>query len=322
MRSLVKQSGLAILGATFTLAVNAAPRYAADVPAGLLTPDAVETGYLGRLEFNDGFPTDGTVDKVYSFLDTSRAVELFLNAMPATSMYAMLQGHVAIGVRPNRDVGVTEQLMDAQSLWLTPNTSTPYVHGEIDVKDGPVVIEIGSPVLGIIDDAFFRYVSDLGVTGPDKGKGGKYLVLGADYAGTVPAGYHLIRTSTYRHWMLLRLVVQNGDVDAAVRAFKSGFRMYPLAEAAKPGKTAFVNLSGKQYNTIHANDVSYFDELNAVIQYEPAGSYDPEITGMATSLGIEKGKAFAPDARMQGILKEAAAIANASAVREAAHSSL
>ena len=61
--------------------------------------------------------------------------------------------------------------MNARSLWLTPQTTTPYVHAEADVKDGPVVIEIGTPVLGLVNDAFFRYVTDLGVVGADKGKG-------------------------------------------------------------------------------------------------------------------------------------------------------
>jgi hypothetical protein len=93
----------------------------------------------------------------------------------------MLNGHVAIGLTPNKTVGITETLMNVRSLWLTPQTTTPYVHVEVDVKNGPVVIEIGSIVLGLLDDAFFRFVSDVGLPGPDKGTGGKYLVVGPDY---------------------------------------------------------------------------------------------------------------------------------------------
>ena len=81
----------------------------------------------------------------------------------------------------------------------------------------------------------------------------------------------------------------------------------------KPTKTEFINVSGEQYNTIHANDQRYFHELNEVLQYEPAGSWDPEILGLAAALGIEKGKPFEPDERMQKVLVEAAAIGNASA---------
>jgi len=289
------------------------PRYKADVPASITTPDTVQTKYVGELSFVDGFPTNETVAKTYDFLDTSRAVDLFLSATPVTSMYAMLNGHVEIGFTANKTVGITETLMNARSLWLTPQTTTPYVHAEVDVKNGPVVIEIGSVVLGLLDDAFFRYVSDIGVPGPDKGKGGKYLVVGPDYEGDTPDGYFVIHTKTYRHWLLMRIFVKNGETQKAVDNFKNTFRIYPLAQANDPQATEFVNLSDKQYNTIHANDSSFYDELNEVIQYEPADAYDPEILGLAAAIGIKKGEPFEPDARMREILTEAAAIANASA---------
>jgi len=290
------------------------PKYKADVPVSITTPDSVQTQYLGELKFVDGFPTNETVTKTYDFLDTSRAVELFLNAIPVTSMYAMLNGHVQIGFKANGTVGITETLMNARSLWLTPQTTTPYVHAEVDVKNGPVVIEIGSPVLGLLDDAFFRYVSDIGVTGPDKGKGGKYLVVGPGYEGDIPEGYFVLKTRTYRHWLLLRIHVQEGQATKqAVDQFKKSFRIYPLAQVKTPEATEFINLSDKQYNTIHANNSEFYNELNEVIQYEPADAYDPEILGLAGSLGMKKGQPFEPDARMQKILSEAAAIGNASA---------
>jgi len=288
------------------------PTYKAEIPNSILTPDKVPTKYVGELEFVDGFPSDGTVTKLYDYLDTSRAVQLFLTAMPAASMYGLLNGHAEIGIKANKTVGITESLMNARSLWLTPQTTTPYVHAEIDVKHGPVVLELGTPVIGIVDDAYFRYVSDLGVVGPDEGKGGKYLVVGPDFEGDVPDGYFVLKTKTYRHWVLIRLIVTNGQIKQAVDAFKNSFRIYPLAQATNPEPNTFVNLSDKQYNTIHANDAHFYDELNEVIQYEPAESYEPEIVGLAASIGIEKGQPFEPDARMKTILKEAAAIGNAS----------
>ncbi len=290
-----------------------APKYKADVPLSITTPDSMQTRYVGELKFVDGFPTDETVAKAYDFLDTSRAVELFLNATPVTSMYAMLNGHAEIGFKPNHTVGITENLMNARSLWLTPQTTTPYVHVEVDVKNGPVVFEIGSVVLGLLDDAFFRYVSDIGLPGPDKGKGGKYLLVGPDYEGDIPEGYFVLNTSTYRHWLLMRIFVKDGQTQQAVDEFKKTFRIYPLAQAEKPEATEFVNLSDKQYSTVHANDIGFYHELNEVIQYEPAEAYDSEILGLAASIGIKKGRAFNPDERMQKILTEAAAIANASA---------
>jgi hypothetical protein len=288
----------------------AEPTYKADVPQSLITPDKVKTKYLGNLHFRDGFPSDETVEKSLDFLDTARAVDLFMNAMGATSLHAMVEGHAKIGMKPN-DIGITEGLMNARSLWLTPQTTTPYATGEIDVKNGPVVIELGGPVLGIIDDAFFLHVSDIGFTGPDKGKGGKYVIVGPGYEGAIPDGHFVVKTNTYRHWLLMRVFVKDGETQAAVDDFKKSFRMYPLSEAKNPPKQKFFNLTDKQYNTIHANDETYFDEFNAVIQYEPADAFNPEIVGLAGAIGIKKGEPFAPDSRMKKILKEAAAIANA-----------
>ena len=155
------------------------PKYAADVPEFLLTPDKVETELLGDLEFFDGMPSESTVQKAYDFLDLSRGVQAFLNGMPATSTYAFLEGLKQAGLKPG-DLGITESLLDARGLLLTAQSTTPYAMAEIDLKNGPIVVEIPGPVLGILDDAFMRYVCDIGLAGPDQGKGGKYLLVGPD----------------------------------------------------------------------------------------------------------------------------------------------
>jgi len=287
-------------------------KYAADVPDFLITPNIVETKYAGELEFVDGFPTDKTLEKANYFMDVARAFELFESGMATASMYAMLNGHAEIGVKANKTIAITEQLMDAKSLWLTPNTTTPYCHAEVDVKNGPVVIEVGSPVISIVDDAFFKYVGDIGMGGPDKGKGGKYLIVGNDYKGEIPEGYFVFRTKTYRNWILTRpYQFPNESLEQTLTKFKATFKIYPLAEAENPTPNEYINLSGVQYNTLHATTSKIYDELNEVIQYEPAFSGDPEMLGLAKAIGIEKGKAFNPDARMQKVLTEAASLANA-----------
>lgn len=305
--------GIPLVGCALALKAFAAePKYQADVPASLLTPEKVQTRYAGELSFRDGFPTEETQAKAYDYLDTSRGVQLFMSALPTVSMYSMLEGHRKIGVKPNKTIAITEELMDARSLWLTPNTTTPYIHTEIDVKDGPVVIEVGTPVIGILDNAYFLYVADIGLGGPDKGKGGKYLVVGADYKGDIPDGYFVVKTDTYRHWLLTRAVGKPGaSVKDTLAEFKKGFRVYPLAQADKPEPNDYINISGKKYNTIHSTDISFFYELNAAIQYEAPNTGDPEIMGLAAALGISHGKEFKPDERMQAILTEAAALGNA-----------
>ena len=287
-------------------------KYAADVPEFLITPNSVQTKYAGELQFVDGFPTNKTLEKTNYFMDVARAFELFESGMATASMYAMLQGHVKIGVKANRTIAITEQLMDAKSLWLTPNTTTPYAHAEIDVKNGPVVVEVGSPVISIVDDAYFKYVGDIGLGGPDRGKGGKYLIVGNDYKGKIPEGYFVFKTNTYRHWILTRpYQMPNESLEQTLTKFKETFKIYPLAEVKNPTPNEFKNISGLQYNTLHATNSQIYNELNEVIQYEPAFSGDPEMLGLAKSIGIEKGKEFKPDARMQGVLTEAASLANA-----------
>nr|WP_231616146.1 DUF1254 domain-containing protein [Novipirellula artificiosorum] len=305
---------LVVMGTTWPAVAQDAPKpkYAADVPEFLLTPDQVETDFLGTLEFFDGMPSESTAKKTYDFLDLSRGVDAFLNGMPAASIDAFLEGLKEAGVEPG-DLGITESLLDARGLLLTAQSTTPYALAEIDLKNGPVVVEIPGPVLGIVDDAFFRFVCDVGLTGPDQGKGGKYLFIGPGYEGEIPEGYFVAKSRTYRHWLLMRVFVKDGDLEASTKELKEGFRCYPLAQADKPPKQKVHDLSGKKFNTIHANDEHFYEELNAVIQYEPADAFDPELVGLFAAIGIKKGEPFAPDARMQKLLKDAAAIGNATA---------
>ncbi len=288
------------------------PKFAAKVPEGVKTPDNVHTKFLGDLEFFDGMPSKATVKKTYDFLDFARGVETFLNGIPAASVYAALEGLKEAGLNPG-DLGIFEELMDARSLFLTPNSTTVYAMTELNVKDGPVVAEIPTGVLGPVDDAFFRWITDVGMTGPDQGKGGKYLFVHRDYKGELPEGYYIARTPTYRNNFFFRAFVQDGDLKGTADALKAKFRMYPLAQADDPPRQRFLNLSGKQFNTIHANNFTFYEELNAVIQYEPCDAFDPELVGLFASIGIKKGRPFDPDERMKKILTEAVAVGNATA---------
>ena len=169
-------------------------------------------------------------------------------------------------------------------------------------------------VLGIIDDAFFRYVTDVGVVGPDKGQGGKYLLVPPGYSGSVPTeGYFVQKPRTYTNLFILRAFVKNGDLAGTVKNFKDHARVYRLADAANPPAQKFVDISKLKINTVHANDFHFYEELNEVVQHEPADFIDPETVGLFASIGIKKGQKFAPDARMKAILIDAVAVGNATA---------
>src|SRR5262249_44740201 len=164
------------------------PQYSAQVPPSITTPESVQTR-IGTLKFFNGLPDAETVQKAYDQLDFSRGIEAFVSGIPAASVHAMCTGFDQVGIKTNQSVGITENLMDARSLFLTPNSTTVYSFFCIDVKDGPIVVEIPSGVLGPVDDAYFRFVTDVGLTGPDQGKGGKYLFVPPGYNGALPAGY-------------------------------------------------------------------------------------------------------------------------------------
>jgi hypothetical protein len=289
------------------------PKYSAQVPPYITTPDTVETR-IGTLKFIDGQPDSETVKKAYDNLDYVRGVEAFLSGMPAASVYALCEGISGAGVKRNSGIGIMENLMDARSVFLTGNSTTVYVLMCLDLKDGPVVAEVPPGVLGPADDAFFRWVTDVGLTGPDKGKGGKYLFVPPGYTGKLPStGYFVAKSSTYSNLIFYRAFVKDDNIAAASNGVRAKARIYPLSAASSPPQQAFVNLSGKQFNTVHANTFHFYEEINEVIQHEPGDAFDPEIVGLFASIGIKKGKPFAPDARMKGILTDAVAVANATA---------
>jgi hypothetical protein len=282
-----------------------------DIPESIITPDEVETR-LGTLKFFDGLPDDATVQKVYDNLDFMRGVEVFLNTLSAASSLGSFNGLRSVGA-DNQTVVLHEDRVDAKTLLLTPNTQTATLWGVLNLKDGPIVVEVPPAVLGLADDAWMRYIVDMGLVGPDKGQGGKYLFLPPGYEGEVPEGYYVAQPQTYNLGYGLRGFTVKGDTGPAVAAFKKHFRVYPLAQAANPPETKIINGSGLYFNTIHSVTYKYYQEINTVIQEEPADSADPEILGLLASIGIVKGQPFAPDERMKKILSEAVAVGNATA---------
>jgi hypothetical protein len=281
------------------------------IPSSITTPDSVETR-LGTLKFTDGFPDDATVQKVYDSLDFQRGVQTFLSGMPGTSLVGMRTGFAKLGAL-NNNVLLFENRLDSKSLFLTGNTDSVYFSTWVNLKDGPMVLETPPKVLAFLDDSWFQYVTDIGNAGRDKGQGGKYLVLPPGYTGPVPEGYLVAKSRTYNLWLMGRGFKVNGDLTPAVDGIKKNLRIYPLSQAANPPVTKFINASGVELNTVHSNDFSYFEELNEVVQEEPSEALDPERLGLFASIGIEKGKPFAPDARMKKILTDSAAVGNATA---------
>ncbi len=315
------------------IAVQGSQGFAQPAPealASITTPDHVQTR-IGTLEFKDGAPNEATAEKLFDNLDFTYAYRAFMDNMRGVSIQALRKGLQSIGVKDN-EVLVFSELMDARSLFLTANADTIYVMGALDLSKGPMVVETPPKFLGVVQDAWFRWVVDLGLPGPDRGEGGKYLIVPPDYKSELPdGGFFIARARTNSILWFGRSFLENHkDPKPVVETIRKFTKVYPyepggvgtpiaefLAGKAKlgpitpPPPTVFHEGSGKVMNTIPPNDWSFYEMLNEVVQHEPATSLDPELMGPVAAIGIIKGKTFAPDARMKKIMTEAVAVANA-----------
>ena len=192
-----------------------------DIPQDITTPDKVQTP-IGELQFFDGIPIGDTKESVYDYMDRARAVMVYVNMLPAVSTYSLLQGSRDMNAVNSNQILIWEQLADSKVLVLTFNNTSLYTWGFLDLeKDGPTVIEIPPDVLGILDDGDMRYLSDMGAAGPDKGKGGKYLVLPPGYEGDVPEGYFVVKSTSYVVWNFMRGYVRGSVTNPADEPSKS-----------------------------------------------------------------------------------------------------
>ena len=275
-----------------------------DIPSSITTPDSVDTS-IGTMKFFDGVPDAASVAASYDFLDRSRAVNVFINSIPMMSAYMLREGQASMGLDASHKIGIWDNLMDSKTILLTGNTSTMYAVGFLALdKDGPTVIELPKGMLGVLDDMAFRYMTDLGVAGPDKGEGGKYLVLPPGYTGDVPDGYFVVQSETNGVWVFTRGYLDktlplDKAIPAASANIRDSLKVYPLSAKDSPPKTEFVNLSSKVMNTVVPNDYSFFEKLHDLIQGEPDEFLGPEAKGMMAAIGIVKGQPFAPDDRMK-----------------------
>ena len=285
---------------------NSRFKFATPIAPGIAVPDRIESS-IGTLNLSDGYPKPDTVEKIYDNLDRSRALQAYLLAIPIVNQAGMRDSLGKFGPANQTDV-IWEGLVDARTVELTANDNTIYNFIWLDTKKGPLVVEIPPGVLGGVNDFWYRWVADVGVTGEDRGKGGKYLVLPPGYKGEVPAGYTVLRPNTFGNWLFFRAFLVNGSTKPGVDSVKKYLKIYPLAEAANPPSFKFVNASSVPANFVAPGDYSFWELLNKVIQEEPPQGSDPTTLGFFASIGIVKGQPFAPDVRMKKILTDAANI--------------
>jgi len=247
-----------------------------------------------------------------------RAVEAVIWGMPAVNYDLMLQAMVREVKGAFNQIAYWSRLPDWKIQTLTPNPDAIYFTPFTNTRDvGPVVLEIppadeGS-ITGTVMDAWQCALEDVGPAGVDKGQGGKYLILPPGYRDTVPAGYIPMPSDTYGGYALLRSIPKSGgdaDVVQAV-AYGKRIKLYPLAQAARPPATIFLDVADVVYDATIPYDLRFFESLARIVQAEPWLERDKAMIDKLKSIGIEKGKPFDPEPRARDLLEDAAREARA-----------
>lgn len=269
---------------------------------------------IGELDFTSGYPTEKTVQKLYDELDFQRAVQAYLWALPMASYGAMADEHNRVGCGSST-VLIADQFAQQRHLALTANQDTIYMSGVLDLRDGPMVMEIPAGLLGTLNNIWQQPLCDLGGPfSPEQNRGGKFLILPPNYDGPVPPfHFHVVKSDTNIVVFYLRAIPQTrGDLPRLVEHIKT-YRQYKLSEAKEPPSTRFISLTDKNADLLTNEGFAYFESLARYINENPPRSQDMAMLGILESLGIAHGKTFDPDERMRSILTEASEVGRAMA---------
>jgi hypothetical protein len=268
-----------------------------------------------RKKFEHGYPVASTVELAYNNTDLGRAIEAYKFFYPTMGVEAQMQSTVsALGNNGPNQIGIKVAAGPRHQIF-TAQSDTPYSLGVLDLKvGGPMVIELPpGNFIGLVNDHNMRWVLDMGINGPDKGQGGKHLVLPPDYKGNIPTGYYVGWSVTWKDLFAIRVLPPEGNTTKALQVMDS-VKIYPLAKAGQPVTFHFVDVTDKSLSNPllqWENKLDYWKQLKAVFDAETTPQDFRSMFGMLQSLGIEKGIPFNPDGRMISILKEAAIKANA-----------
>jgi hypothetical protein len=257
--------------------------------------------------FEQGFPTDGGARRIRQEAYFQRAVTAYRFWYPTVSVEGIFNGNREIGITDNESIGIAST--GPRQVGFTLNSDTPYGAGTLDLAQGPVVIELPpGPYIGLVDDHHQRWVMDMGIPGPDGGRGGKHLVLPPGYTGGVPDGFFVGRCSSLKALIALRALPVKGDLQKALGALRE-IAIYPLSSSDDPARLEFIDTTQRATDNTclrWEDNLAYWEVLHRIIDAEPVIREFRPMYGLLASLGIEKGAPFNPDEKMRGLLEDAA----------------
>jgi hypothetical protein len=270
--------------------------------AGFLASAALIIGVLASGTMSS--PARAEMSEVAKELAVRRACDAAIWAMPAVGVYDIeLALQRDQGAKPGV-IAFMSKPMTSRHGFLTANDVTPYVFGGLTTADGPIVIDVPpagdkAEYFGTIVNAWQTPIADVGPSGDDEGKGGKYLILPPGFKGPVPDGYIVKKNDTFGVHFAFRPIAKNGGTHEDQATYAQTLQWYPLDKADNPPPTPFIDVFPKPLNTLPVYDMTFFHDLNAVVQREPVLQRDKAMMGLIAALGIEKGKPFDPDDDMK-----------------------
>jgi len=270
---------------------------------------------LANLPFSEGWPTTDTAQTLRDELLFQRATQTYLWAMPLINTLGMqVESEKTFGAGYNV-LPIWKKRLDAKTLVTTPNSDVLYAMSYVDLgKDGPLVMEAPPGLQGILMDYWQRpipvdggkFFGDVGLAGPDGGKGGKFLLLPPGYKGAVPPGYFVYRSGTNNVFIFLRGFYEDPKNLTPAVTHLEQTKIYPLNGEAGAKPMKFPDASGVPVNMLPISDGSAFERLKLLVDRESDNLAGPDWLGMLAAIGIVKGKPFTPDAHTREILDQAA----------------
>lgn len=263
---------------------------------------------MGKYRFKGGYPDEKTVRRAFEDADLNRAIAAYRFFYPSVSIIGTWKGNLKNGVVPNRVFALLEGTPN--QLVFTPNSDTPYAGLAFDLSVGPIVVEFPpGPLMSSTNDMNQIWVMDAGLPGPDKGKGGKHLLVPPGWQGEIPAGHNVGRPTTNRVLMLLRAMP---SPDKTPNELMQSVKVYPLDPSVAWEAPKWQKLTRGDFTPLKWEDnLQFWKELHELIDTEPPFEQYRNMYGELAELGIVKGRRFAPDRRMKGILTKAAKTGNA-----------
>jgi len=263
---------------------------------------------------NGNWLPQAEAEELVNELYYQRAIYAYQTMQSAMNVIGMRDGSEAKFGAGYNVLPIWKDRMDSRCLVPTPNADVVYSMNYLDLKEtGPLVVAAPPRVIGMFTDFFQRTITDVGAVGPDRARGGLYLLLPPDYDDHVPDGYFAFKSSTYNVFLFFRTVLAKGengpDAGPAV-ATAERTRIYPLWEEEKNIKPMrFPNASGVRVNMMYPTDFAYWKKLKSFVDYEPLNAINSELRGVLASIGIIKGKPFKPTAKQKELLNQAVKIA-------------